>query len=58
VVGQRVVGEGAAGDDVRTHGMTASHVAVFGLPFGWRRRRRGSYPFPARKNFDDAGHTR
>jgi hypothetical protein len=26
VVGQRVVGEGAAGDDVRMHGMTAFHV--------------------------------
>ena len=33
MVGQRVVGEGAAGDDVRTHAMTASHVAVFGLPW-------------------------
>src|SRR5262252_369026 len=33
VVGQRVVGEGAAGGDVRTHGMTTSYVAVFGLPW-------------------------
>jgi hypothetical protein len=27
VVGQRVIREDAAGDDVGTHGMTASHVA-------------------------------